>query len=57
MHTQEIEQMWVEEKMHLKRAIRPGPYLQSHLDKMAWRKLRENQPKDLFEAFLEDVAQ
>ena len=43
--------------MHLKRARRPGPYLQSHLDEIAWRKLRASHPEGEFHAFLEDAAE
>lgn len=55
VHTQEIERQWVDAKAFMKRARGPTTMLQSHLDEVAWRKLRSVHPDGLMAAFLRDV--
>eukprot|EP00171_Calliarthron_tuberculosum_P000057 IDg57t1 len=55
VHTQEIERQWVDAKAFMKRARGPTIMLQSHLDEVAWRKLRSVHPDGLLAAFLRDV--
>ncbi len=56
-HTQAIERSWADGKSHIKRARETGPVLQSHLDKLVWRKAHDG-VRDLetfFEIFWNDV--
>lgn len=54
-HTQGVERAWSDAKAWLKRARYPSRYLQSHLDEIAWRKLRSRTEGGLFIAFLSEL--
>ena len=55
-NTQGVERSWVDAKAMLKKSRHPSNYLQSHLDEVAWRKMKEGEGGCLIEAFLKDVA-
>ena len=57
VHTQGIERAWLDAKDWYKSARGNRKYLQSHLDKVSWRKLRAHHKHQntLFAAFLQDL--
>lgn len=55
-HTQGIERAWVDAKAMLKKSRYPLHYLQSSLDEIAWRKMKEGEGFCLTAAFLKDIV-
>ncbi len=56
-HTQAIERSWADAKSYIQRARGTGPFLQSHLDELVWRKAHDGvrHPENLFKIFWNDV--